>query len=192
MAGFRLPGTSIAAWAGIEKNDGVLGLRSKVRVTDITDGTSNTIFAGERPPSADLYLGWWFAGSGIDGSGRGDGLLGPRDGPGPQMGNYVDPSGGYSCTIGTEGLNLSEFGPAGIPCCQKYPPWGKLGFQPGKVQDPCDQTHFWSLHTGGANFLFGDGHVRFLAYAVDSPNEPTSTFTALCTRNEGEVVSGDY
>jgi hypothetical protein len=43
---------------------------------DITDGTSVTLMVGERPPSEDLYYGWWFAGAGWDGSGVGDVVLG--------------------------------------------------------------------------------------------------------------------
>jgi len=193
MAGFRL-----AAWTGAaEKADGVLAFKSKVRLTDITDGTSGTFLVGERPPSFDLSFGWWFAGAGYDGSGRGDVLLGPRDGPSPQINGFVDPGGLYSQSIGTgNGIactttNISGAPPVGPICTVAFPPYGKLGFQPGRIQDCCDQSHFWSQHTGGANFLFGDAHVRFLTYAVDNPSQPTSTFTALCTRNEGEVP-GDY
>jgi prepilin-type N-terminal cleavage/methylation domain-containing protein len=58
--------------------DGVLFFRSRVRFGDIRDGLSNTLIVGERPPSADLYYGWWFAGSGWDGSGTGDVVLGAR------------------------------------------------------------------------------------------------------------------
>src|SRR5262249_7393719 len=41
------------------KCDGVIYESSRTRVADITDGTSNTVLVGERPPSADLFWGWW-------------------------------------------------------------------------------------------------------------------------------------
>lgn len=44
--------------------DGVLHVNAKVALRDITDGGSNTIVVGERPPSEDLVYGWWMAGSG--------------------------------------------------------------------------------------------------------------------------------
>ena len=44
--------------------DGMLYVNSSVKLTDVTDGLSNTIFVGERPPSNDLYYGWMWAGSG--------------------------------------------------------------------------------------------------------------------------------
>ncbi len=55
-----------------QTRDGVIYLNSKTTLTGITDGTSNTLLVGERPPSADLEFGWWFAGYGQDGTGSSD------------------------------------------------------------------------------------------------------------------------
>jgi prepilin-type N-terminal cleavage/methylation domain-containing protein len=162
VAGFRL---APFTYPLPDKTDGTLSFRSKVRITDITDGTSNTFIVGERPPSADLVYGWWFAGAGYDSSGRGDVVLGPRE---------------YDYAAALVDLN-------GNTCTL-------VGYQPGTIQNPCDQAHFWSQHTGGANWLRGDGSVRFVNYGIDSPTTtypPGTTFTNLCTRNEGEVI-GDY
>jgi prepilin-type N-terminal cleavage/methylation domain-containing protein/prepilin-type processing-associated H-X9-DG protein len=58
--------------------DGVLYADSQVVLTDITDGSSNTILVGERPSSTDLMWGWWPAAWGT-GAGDGDCVLGARD-----------------------------------------------------------------------------------------------------------------
>ena len=42
--------------------------------------------------------------------------------------------------------------------------------------------HFWSLHTGGANFLLADASVQFLTYSA-APLLP-----ALASRAGGEDV----
>jgi len=44
--------------------NGVFYVNSGVTLSGITDGTSNTVIIGERPPSNDLYYGWMWAGSG--------------------------------------------------------------------------------------------------------------------------------
>jgi len=59
--------------------DGIFYKDSKTRPSDITDGLSNTIMIGERPPSADKWYGWWYAGFGQDGSGSPDMLLGANE-----------------------------------------------------------------------------------------------------------------
>lgn len=55
-------------------------------------------------------------------------------------------------------------------------------FRPGRLLDPCDRVHFWSLHGNGANFAFADGSIKFLKYSVD-PILP-----ALATRGRNEPV----
>jgi prepilin-type N-terminal cleavage/methylation domain-containing protein/prepilin-type processing-associated H-X9-DG protein len=51
------------------------------------------------------------------------------------------------------------------------------------ANDPCSQDRFNSPHTGGGNWLMGDGSVRSLAYTAG-----TTTLPAMVTINGGEVV----
>ena len=60
-------------------HNGILFVNGAVRKLDITDGLSNTLLVGERPPSADLYFGWWFAGWGQSGDGSCDVVLGTSE-----------------------------------------------------------------------------------------------------------------
>jgi prepilin-type processing-associated H-X9-DG protein len=138
--------------------------KRKVNFASIVDGSSNTLMIGERPPSVDLFFGWWFAGAGFDGSGVGDLTMGARE---TQYLAYVNnPANGIL--------------PAGAAPCTK------LGFQPGSIFDPCDQVHFWSLHSGGGNWTFGDGSARFISYSMDT------VLPQMCTRNGGEVLLHDF
>jgi prepilin-type N-terminal cleavage/methylation domain-containing protein/prepilin-type processing-associated H-X9-DG protein len=151
-----------AQWSQAEGTaDGIIYLNSSVRITDVTDGSSNTLLIGERPPSQDLVFGWWYAGWGYDGCGTGDVVLGARETI------YI--------TDSSDGV-----GGPGKACAA-----GFVNFQPGDPNVPCHQVHYWSMHSGGANFVFTDGSVRFLTYSADS------VMPALVTRNGGEVFSLD-
>lgn len=55
---------------------GILYMNSRVRATDILDGCSQTLIAGERPPSRNLRYGRWYADVGEGGSGACGVLLG--------------------------------------------------------------------------------------------------------------------
>jgi prepilin-type processing-associated H-X9-DG protein len=69
--------------------------------------------------------------------------------------------------------------PDSDPICSAIP----LSFSYGRLNNPCDRLHLWSLHAGGANFAFADGSVRFLSYSADS------IMPALATRAGGETVA---
>jgi prepilin-type N-terminal cleavage/methylation domain-containing protein/prepilin-type processing-associated H-X9-DG protein len=49
---------------------------------------------------------------------------------------------------------------------------------------PYNDLPFGSMHSGGANFCFGDGSVHFIQQSIDM-----ATYRALASRNGGEVVS---
>ena len=143
--------------------NGVMYRNSRIRVADVTDGLSNTVFAGERTPyladavwagvvpGAKHFSYNEFASSGTGGTGI----------------NY-DNAGSY---VGANsGPSIYE-----DPQIIHPPNW------PG---GHTDQMH--SQHPGGANLLMGDGSVRFWP---DSGR--FSIFRDLCSRSGGEVV-GDY
>jgi len=57
---------------------GVFYRNSRTQHVQIVDGSSNTLLAGERPPSPDLNFGWWYYGIG-QGGGSLDYLLGSQE-----------------------------------------------------------------------------------------------------------------
>lgn len=143
--GLRVALSSYLGVSGIRgdavgERSGVLTYNKWLRIAEITDGTSNTLIIGERPPSDDFLLGWWFAGAGSDGSGTGDVVLGARD-------------VGYSDFLGVRGRI-----PGGCPISQ-------VGLLQGKLGNYCSAAAFWSFHPGGSNFVMSDGSARFISYS---------------------------
>jgi len=142
--------------------DGILHVNSTVRIADVKDGTSNTLLVGERPPSYDLDTGWWFAGSGwYPWFGAADVVLGSNERI--AIAGASEPDGPQS-----------KYQPGTLQYEEIYG-WDKHAF------------HFWSVHPGGANFLFADGHVSFIPYTI-----PEDLLGKLATHQKGEVIDAAF
>jgi prepilin-type N-terminal cleavage/methylation domain-containing protein/prepilin-type processing-associated H-X9-DG protein len=138
--------------------DGILHVNSRVNLVAVTngDGSSNTLLVGERPPSTHLQFGWWMAGCG--------------DWP------YF---GATDVLLGVSEIDLNT------PPQPEYIP---EFYRPGELNDPnqLHRWHYWSMHSGGGNWLLADGSVRFISYASGKTILP-----AMATYNKGEVIPGD-
>jgi prepilin-type N-terminal cleavage/methylation domain-containing protein/prepilin-type processing-associated H-X9-DG protein len=168
--------------------DGVFGGGFICKVAMVTDGTSNTIFAGEfsryiNDPDA-IFNSWtraqWF------GSSIGNNTARPQcmAGTGPAI----------NAPLMVSDVTLFEGGWQWLT--GNTDDW--LYFSSPDVRQ-AGQYGFRSLHPGGANFLFGDGSVRFLKQTI-SMGSPTwnanginqsGVYRQLSTRAGGEAISSD-
>lgn len=128
-----------------------------VRSADVTDGLSHTLMIGERPPSDLFDAGRWYS-------------------------PFTSAGDGPDSTLNVRGARF-----ASGPNCSRPADLSDEGhflFGPGRVNNPCDKYHFWSLHPGGAHFAWADGGVRFMPYSS------RSLLPALASRAGGEAVPG--
>jgi prepilin-type N-terminal cleavage/methylation domain-containing protein/prepilin-type processing-associated H-X9-DG protein len=121
--------------------NGTFNNRGCTRLTSVTDGTSNTLFFGER------YLG--------------DPLWDGRDG---HLSFWTLSVYTQLCAAMPINYQAQAQDQHGTPALKRF---GATG----------------SGHTGGANFAFGDGSVRFLPTST-----PLTTLRVLSTPQGGEVV----
>jgi prepilin-type N-terminal cleavage/methylation domain-containing protein/prepilin-type processing-associated H-X9-DG protein len=194
------------------KSTGVFSYQTPYGISDITDGSSNTI------AFAEALVG--------------DGGSNPRDtyrGNGLAIADYCwnyDASSNASyylqtglplCNAGwqsiaTQGSNnnatlgvnrgnywgwgaeaMSLFNTIVPPNSQQYP-WsfcrsgcnGCCGGSPCYLADHSEIANSNSQHPGGCNIMFADGHVQFIKSSIS-----IRTWWALGTRGDGEVISSD-
>jgi len=137
------------------RNNGAFFLNSRVGYEDIPDGTSLTIFVGEKKRAA-LDLGW---------------------------------ASGTRATLRNAGVRLNApdvlYGTRPIPTFDDDESFNPIMIDP-EPNNPNLVGGFSSWHSGGANFAFGDGSVRFLRDGISA-----RVFRSLANRADGDAV-GDY
>ena len=141
-----------------------------VRLADVTDGASNTLFFGERSrwdPNYNTFAerGW--------------------DWPLRYYGNWCGTS-----RLSLAHVTLSSYSPINYRLPFSYDTRAGASPPAGAAADftyyiDLRVCAFGSSHPGGANFALADGSVRFLSETIS-----LMTFRALSTRRGGETVTG--
>jgi prepilin-type N-terminal cleavage/methylation domain-containing protein/prepilin-type processing-associated H-X9-DG protein len=148
-------------------------------LAEVTDGLSNTLMLGERPPSFSQSVGVRDSNEPVV-SPTDNNTLSPVTRTGTAAVFQVTGGDPLIYTTGTTSSGAS------YPC-----PKPAL-FQAGRGSDNCAVNSFWSAHTGGGNFVMGDGSVRFINYSAAttaaSSGASVSLLQALATRAGGEVA----
>ncbi len=135
-------------------------LTTNTQLIHATDGTSSTLLLGERPPDPGFESGWWYTANG----------------------NTHFPMQPIMA-LTTAAPISANCAPNGYEENRNYGTSAAVFvYGPGRADNRCDAFHYWSAHTGGANWAFADGSVRFLAYSA------RPLMKSLSTRAGGEAV----
>jgi prepilin-type N-terminal cleavage/methylation domain-containing protein/prepilin-type processing-associated H-X9-DG protein len=153
-------------WAGT----GLFYRNSQIKMVQVSDGLSNTVIVGERC-AAHSPTTWTGAVTG----GRVPAWMCTQGWTYP----YTPPSAALDTGNGTayDNADYDEALVLGH---------GNLTHLPNADNPFFDPDTFWSMHPGGANYLFGDGSVHFLTCSIYPP-----TYQALMTI-AGNDISSDW
>ncbi len=151
------------------ESDGAFSRDWVYNAAAITDGTSQTIFVGEASRfinDPELYFNFWNRAAwvnsnvGLTGTTRTQSFATTA----PRLNAHLQIPDPPAATPGDAWLVPGSKGHAGEA--------GQFGFR--------------SQHPGGANFLFGDGSVKFLKNSIGM-----AVYRGLSTRSGGEVIGAD-
>jgi prepilin-type N-terminal cleavage/methylation domain-containing protein len=163
------------------KDNGVFFLNSKVRYDDVTDGSTHTIFIGEK--QADSWDFQWMSGTrsslrnaGTPINGSLFGALGPTAVPAPPPPDAVPE---LDDVEKPEDTSLRP-DPAATPAAVAG---GKTAV-PGT---PLWVGGFGSKHPGGAQFAMGDGSIRFVSQTINP-----AVLGEMAHRSDGKLPSGAW
>jgi prepilin-type N-terminal cleavage/methylation domain-containing protein/prepilin-type processing-associated H-X9-DG protein len=195
------PGIGSQPWIPYrDKNTRANGLlkQGMTRIAEITDGTSNTIAIAEDAGRDPRYLSpytenYW---NSVILRQAAMAAINPYD-PGPADGygawrrfwRWAEPDSGYGVS-GTPNNTNGNVNAIGIISgtstllAHAATAWPASDLSAG--ENAANNDEIASFHPGGANILFGDGHVAFLKNSVS----PT-TMRGLVTLSGGEVLSSD-
>ena len=145
----------------------------QTRISEVTDGTSNTVAilecAGRDESYVSQYLEGQYPNYGFRGTPAGSATTRHR------FWRWADPGNAF----GTSGQPNNKFKPT-----NEGTPWpttaGTAGNQAGANEEP------FSFHSGGVNALFGDGSVHFIKETVN-----LAAFRGTLSLAGGEVISAD-
>jgi prepilin-type N-terminal cleavage/methylation domain-containing protein len=150
-------------------NPGILSKTDNIRLTDVTDGLSNTIHLTESAGKPYLF--------------RAGKQVGAPPTEFVQGGGWCRPASDIPQLEGLSADGTTLGGPVGINAAN--------GIQKTTYPDPLYGTdgtgQIYGFHAAGVNALFGDGSVHFIRESIT-----LRTLAQLITRNGGEAISGDY
>jgi prepilin-type N-terminal cleavage/methylation domain-containing protein/prepilin-type processing-associated H-X9-DG protein len=175
-------------------NDGVFFLNSRVRYQDVSDGSSQTFFIGEKLATAG-DLGWMSGtrailrntGTPLNAAkalvgGKKPALMPPARPPGLEDGRDMpadDAAGQPSPAADAENPPAKVDDPSGEAA-------GNM-IKFGQPIGPLSVGGFASGHGTGANFGFGDGSVRFISETISK-----QVYQQLGNRHDGMLISGEF
>jgi len=176
------PTAPYPATCNSDPGDGMFGADYAVRVSAVTDGTSNTFFFGETARFVNepgSILNWSNATAAFNVSQLYSGEIRPMTGAFvvPKLNSKPDLDGSITNTC---------FGVAVQPPDWWNPAAKNYSATANAACQKLGQWAFRSQHPGGANFAMADGSVKFIKNSVNYP-----TYMGLGSRAGQEVISAD-